>query len=126
MGGLGARVLHGRLPSWGELLPLIRRMALYRFDGDEVAVEAIRGEDRLRSPNDRLTRSLSTCTCSPGTGALKTARHLSSHDQVRHNTHADRIAARDHLIERQMPTSPHGLHVEVEAHAAAGEEGARG
>ena len=109
-----------------RLLPLIRRMALYRFDGDEATVEAIRSEDRMRSPNDRLDALAFDIYLLARHRGLEDLQALQLARPGQRNTLADRLAVRDHLIERQMPTSPHGLHVEVEAHAAAGEEGARG
>jgi hypothetical protein len=83
-------------------------MSLYRFDGDEAAVEAIRAEDRMRSPNDRLDAL--------AFDIYLLARHRGSDDLQalqlarpgRHNTLADRIAMRHHLIERQLPAEPVG------------------
>ena len=91
-----------------RLLPLVRRMALYRFDGDEAEVEAIRAEDTQRSPDDRLDAL--------GWDVYLLARHRGS-DSLQalrlaragpHNTLADRLALRAHLLDRQLPTDSLG------------------
>lgn len=89
-----------------QLMPLVRRMALYRFDGDAAAIEGILAEDRIRAPDDRLDAL--------GWDVYLLARHRGSNDlqalrlarPTRHNTLADRIALRDHLIGRQLPVEP--------------------
>ena len=88
-----------------RVLPLIRRMSLYRFDGDEATVEAIRTEDRMRSPNARLDALAFDIYLLARHRGLEDLQALQLARPGRHNTLADRIAVRDHLIERQMPAS---------------------
>lgn len=92
----------------GQVIPLVRRMALYRFDGDEVAVDAVRSEDANRSPDDRLDAL--------GWDIYLLARHRGLDDlqalrlgrPTAQNTYATRRALRKQLLERQQP--PHSDH----------------
>lgn len=87
----------------GQVIPLARRMALYRFDGDEIVVDALRAEDANRSPDDRLDAL--------GWDIYLLARHRGIDDlqalrlgrPSEKNNLATRLALRKQLLESQQP-----------------------
>lgn len=86
------------------VMPLVRRMALYRFDGDEEEVDRLRDDDAQRSADDRFDAL--------GWDIYLLARHqdLPFFEAIQlakptpHTTLLTRRALRTQLLNRQQPT----------------------
>jgi superfamily II DNA or RNA helicase len=85
------------------VLPLVRRMAMYRFDRDEAEVDQLRDEDARRSPDDRFDVLSWDIYLLARHQDIQYSQAIRLARPTEHNPLATRQALRAQLLRRQQP-----------------------